>query len=94
MPATRPQSRRTPAQERALYTGLSPADFAAEIGASADLVYELIGSGWFGWTKDDAGRRVPECQDTRRPGGRKPHYRIHRNAVQRWFTERAVTGGK
>jgi hypothetical protein len=91
---SRTLARRTPEQERALYNGLSPAAFAAEIGASVDLVYDLIGQGWFTWTKDDAGRKVPECQDTRRPGGRKPHYRIHRNAVPRWFTERAVTGGK
>lgn len=84
---------RTPAQERALYRGLSPAEFAEQIGGSADLVYRLIESGWFGWTKDEAGRKVPECQDVRRPGGKKPRYKIHRNAVPRWFTERAVGGG-
>jgi len=95
MPATRrPRARRSPAAERALYNGLSPAAFAAEIGASASLVYDLIAAGWFDWTKDDGGRKVPECQDVRRPGSGKPQYRIHTNAVARWFTERAVTGGR
>lgn len=84
--------RRTPAQERALYQGLSTSQFAEEIDASDEVVYALVGNGWFGWTRDAAGRRVPECMDVRKPGAPRPHYRFHKSAVARFMAERAVVG--
>lgn len=79
-------------RERARYNGLSPAAFGEIVGLSADSVVRMIEDGWFRWTKDEAGNRVPECLDTRRAGAKRAAYRIHRSAVDRWFAERAVTG--
>lgn len=79
-------------RQRAIYGGLSPRVFGEQIGMSAEGVYDLIRGGWFGWTKDQYGNRIPECQDTRKPGSGHAQYKIHPSAVGRWFAERAVTG--
>jgi hypothetical protein len=84
---------RTAQQERARYTGMRPSEFGDAVGVSAETVYQLIADGWFCWMRDEHGRSVPECQDTRRMGAKLPQYRIHRSAVTRWFAERAVVKG-
>lgn len=81
---------RTRQQERARYTGLSPQEFGDAVGVSTERVYQAIDDRWFGWTRDSYGRRVPECQDVRKLGGKRAEYRIHSNAVARWFEEHAV----
>ena len=89
----RPNRRkRTPEQERARYNGLSPAAFADAVGVDVDRVYAAIGEGWFRWTKDAAGRQVPECQDVRKKDGKRAAYKIHPTAVARWFEDHAVVG--
>ena len=82
---------RTRRQEQYRYNGLSPREFAERTGQSEDGVRRLIASGWFGWT-EDGKLRVPECLDVRKVGGQRAEYRIHPNAVQRYYRERAVDG--
>lgn len=90
MPRKLPPTR-TKAAERARYTGMSPSEFGAAVGVSAETVRSLIGGGWFGWTRDARGNQVPECMDARGAGSRRAEYRIHPNAVERFFEERAIT---
>ncbi len=68
------------------YNGLTTAEFGARIGIAAEQVREMIAAGWFGWTKDGQ----PECLDIRSPGAKQPTYRIHPDAVKRFYLERAA----
>lgn len=77
---------RTAKQERARYQWLTPRQFGERVGMGEDKVRELIRAGWFG-VQDG----TPECIDTRLPGRPSPEYRVHPDAVGRFFRERAVT---
>lgn len=80
---------RTRQQERRRWTGLSPREFGEATGQSEDAVRNLIAAGWFGWLKE-GDRRVPECMDVRGHGAKRPEYKIHPSAVDRYQRERAV----
>jgi hypothetical protein len=69
------------------FNGLTTGEFAERTGQSPQQVRDLIASGWFGWTEDGS---VPECLDVSSEGSRVPSWRIHPNAVKRFYQERAA----
>lgn len=75
---------RTRRQEKYLYTALSTGEFAERTYQSAAQVRELIEEGWFGTTPDG----LPECLDVSAPKSKQPTYRIHVDAVKRYYAER------
>lgn len=80
---------RTRQQHQYDYAGLTTGEFAARTGQSEEQVRDLIGSGWFRWTKEG----MPECLDISSPGAKRPTYRILKSAVQRYYEERAQVSG-
>lgn len=69
------------------YNGLTTREFGERTGQSPQQVRALIAGGWFGWTEDGT---VPECLDISAEGSRIPSWRIHPNAVKRFYQERAA----
>lgn len=84
---------RTRQQHQYDYAGLTTGEFAKRTGQSAEQVRGLIDAGWFQWFRVEAsGIRMPECLDVSSPGSRRPSYRIHPRAVDRFFDERSASG--
>lgn len=73
------------------YNGLTTREFAERTGQSPEQVRNLITGGWFGWTE---GGMVPECLDVSAEGSKQPSWRIHPNAVKRFYQERAAPAEK
>lgn len=76
---------RTKEQERARYNWMSTRAFADAIGTEEEHVRSLIAEGWFRHTGD-----IPECMNVARPEAKRPEYRIHPNALKRFYRERAA----
>jgi hypothetical protein len=71
--------------ERARWSWLTTRSFGEAIGTEEAHVRSMIAEGWF---KRDGD--VPECLNVAKPGAKKPEYRIHPNAVRRFYRERAA----
>ena len=76
---------RTREQEWFRYNGMTPEQFGRAVGVSDETVYQLIKDRWFEWTKAAGGKRVPECMEVGKKGRARPTYKIHPNAVDRYF---------
>ena len=71
--------------ERARYAWLTTSAFGDAIGVEEEQVRTFISDGWF---KKDGP--VPECINVARPAAKRPEYRIHPDAVKRFYKERAA----
>jgi hypothetical protein len=76
---------RSKAAERARYVWLTTQGFADAIGVQRAQVLALIHEGWF---QHEGG--APECMNVAVPGAKKPEYRIHPDALKRFYRERAA----
>lgn len=76
---------RTVEQERARYTWMTPRQFGEAIGVGEEHVRDLIRDGVF-----PADADPPEVLDVRRPGSRRPEYRLSAEALARFYRERAA----